>query len=325
MSCEVKVKINDFTLNLDEGLAETIVILNEKGYITTCCCEGHKQFCEGYAQPKRRQEYGQYWPIWIEFQDGYLPPYSPNIYPHTDDYEGWKNGHAREFMGLRKVFKNSDAVPTLLVSFEAPKRERKKFSDGDVDKEHKRALELVLAWAKGLPRLEEYDASFPVEDEMKEIVETLNAKGYTVRRSTARPIEIYFKEGCAPFEEPKVNGLRNYSHGTEGVVFGYDKLWVNAEVHDEILMWARNLPEIYFTMKGVEEILRKKKYSVFIEYDCKYIVFLDGYHSEKGLEKIRHKWETDDDKSYILYFSEEDDVKMIIKWAEGLPEFCQKE
>ena len=33
MSSEVKVRIRDSILDIDEGIAETIVVLNEKGYM----------------------------------------------------------------------------------------------------------------------------------------------------------------------------------------------------------------------------------------------------------------------------------------------------
>ena len=163
MSCEIKVIIGGSALYLDEGIAEAIVILNEKGYVTTCCCEGHKQLCEGYAQPKRRQEYGQYSPIWISFKDNYLPPYPPNVYAQSEDSDGWKKGHAREFLGIY------DGTPTLFISFEIPKRERKIFSGGDVDEEHKRALKKVLDWAKGLPTLKEGN-NMELREELEKLV-----------------------------------------------------------------------------------------------------------------------------------------------------------
>ncbi len=115
------------------------------------CCEGHISECGGYAHPEKRKEYGQYTPVWIMFRDDTFPPYGPGIYEAGLSIDPWKAEHAREFFGPYKPFKRNGARMTLYVSFECYKRERKKYSGGDVDAEHERVLEEVLKWAKGLP------------------------------------------------------------------------------------------------------------------------------------------------------------------------------
>ena len=128
---------------MDEGIAETIKILNEKGYRTTCSCEGHIYYCDGYVNPKKRREYGQYSPVWIVFEYGYLPSYLPEVYPRVDK----NNGHASVYLSSKK-----DLWQELFVYFELNKKERGKFSEGDVHKEHERVLNEVLKWAQSLPK-----------------------------------------------------------------------------------------------------------------------------------------------------------------------------
>ena len=141
---------NGAKIRVDRGIAEAVKVLNEKGYATMFCCEGHIVT----DIPTSRRQYGQYSPLWIAFKQGCMPPYSPNIYPKTDITDGWVVGHAREFMGAYKPFKHQPARDTLFISFECYKRERKKFSEGDVNKEHKRILNAVLEWANSLPNRE---------------------------------------------------------------------------------------------------------------------------------------------------------------------------
>ena len=134
---------------LDKGIADIVVILNEKGYTTECSCEGHYWYCDGYANPKKRREYGQYRPIWLVFSKGCMPPYPPDIYPLDNDTEPWACEHARVYMDNQR-----NGMNELLVNFESYKRLRKNFSNGDVEAEHNKALVNVLEWAKGLPKLQ---------------------------------------------------------------------------------------------------------------------------------------------------------------------------
>ncbi len=151
-SSNYRVVINGQPLWLDKGVAETVVVLNERGYKTTCCCEGHISYCEGYAQPQKRKEYGQYSPIFIDFMDDCLPPYGPGIYELDKDINPWKSDHAREYLGTYGSFKGKIKSNCLFISFECYKRDRKKYSNGDVHLEHERVLNLLLEWAKGLPQ-----------------------------------------------------------------------------------------------------------------------------------------------------------------------------
>lgn len=135
MSCEIPIILaNGARVELDSGIAEAIKILNEKGYFTTCCCEGHKMWCDGYKHPKQRIEYGQFSPLFIDFRQDCIPPYFPQIYPYTAS----KN-HARQ------IFERDRFV----VYFELYKRQR-----SNVDEEHLRVLNEILKWAIELPEKE---------------------------------------------------------------------------------------------------------------------------------------------------------------------------
>ena len=126
---------------LDNGIADIIVELNNKGYRTICSCEGHMYDCTGYKKPKNRREYGQYSPVWIVFKSGHLPPYPPIIKGYiSSKLDPWKCEHARIFFG-------SDE---LAIAFETYKRYR----PDNVDIEHKRVLNEVLKWAQNLPQKE---------------------------------------------------------------------------------------------------------------------------------------------------------------------------
>ena len=135
MSCEVPITLaNGVNVKLDIGIVGAIKVLNEKGYFTTCCCEGHKMWCDGYKHPKSRIEYGQFSPLFIDFKTDCIPPYFPQIYPYT----GSKKEARQEFKDNR-----------FMVYFALYKRQR-----GNVDKEHLRVLNEILKWADELPEKE---------------------------------------------------------------------------------------------------------------------------------------------------------------------------
>ncbi|AUN01430.1 hypothetical protein [Clostridium botulinum] len=47
----VSIEVGDFIIDLDVLIADTIILLNKKGYKTTNCCQGHPtgdDFCNSY-------------------------------------------------------------------------------------------------------------------------------------------------------------------------------------------------------------------------------------------------------------------------------------
>ncbi len=152
-SSNYEIRVFGHRIMVDKGIAKIIVELNKKGYKTTCCCEGHKNLCKGAPHPERRKEYGIYSPVWIVFEDGCLPPYPPEIkgYPVDMETKPWAYEHARIYMGKYCPWKHGNPTENLFISFERYKRQRKNYSNGDVDIEHEKVLEEVLTWAKALP------------------------------------------------------------------------------------------------------------------------------------------------------------------------------
>ena len=150
MSSDYPVNIDGRIIYVDSGIADIVQTLNDKGYRTNCCCEGHIYDCSNYARPEQRMEYGQYSPILITFRENCEPPYPPYVYKLSKE-DPWKKGHAREHFGVYSPFKHGLSCGALFISFEMYKRQRKHYSDGDVVKEHDRVLDELLKWAKDLP------------------------------------------------------------------------------------------------------------------------------------------------------------------------------
>lgn len=130
--------------DLENGVVETIKILNEKGYITICSCEGHIYSLDNLWDKN-------YSPIWIVFESPECTPKQPpSIEGYKDVLEGnvWRNRHSGYYLGGYKATKNSPIQYGLWVGFDFRKREIKKRSSGDIHKEHERVLKELETWAR---------------------------------------------------------------------------------------------------------------------------------------------------------------------------------
>ena len=135
MAEERLVTINGQKVPLDEGIANVVLILNEKGYETICSCEGH------YDESK--DQYSTYW-IW--FKNGCYPLSSPQIDGY-DYVEITKPKHAQPKHAT--VCKKTYKLEELIIYNESYKRPRPK--NETVHDTHKRLTKQVLEWAKSLP------------------------------------------------------------------------------------------------------------------------------------------------------------------------------
>ena len=150
MSSEKRTKIPKYGYaDLDSGIADIVVELNKKGYLTKCSCEGHL-----YEYTNKSWNYN-YSPIWLDFKnEACMPPYPPQIEGYTyKRTKPWYDKHSGWYMGEYSPLKGCIQYG-LWVGFSFYKREIK--TRGDIHKEHERVLKEVLKWAQGLPTKEDY-------------------------------------------------------------------------------------------------------------------------------------------------------------------------
>lgn len=104
----------EFYQNIDDEMVETIIILNDKGYVTCACCSGHPE----------NEDYGMY----IAFGKGGFPP--------------------REFLDKYQNLKYYHSVGTVYAK--VPRKEDKETKERVLYK----AREEILQLAKELPKRE---------------------------------------------------------------------------------------------------------------------------------------------------------------------------
>lgn len=140
------VIIDGKKIEVDAGIALIIQVLNDKGYKTYACCEGHY-----------KEWYDNYTSVWIGFLEGYLPP-RPRIIGYerharqlqTQKYPSyWYGPRFRQSRPKRTSYYGSKNMPEIRIHFSKYKRDMKK---RDIHEEHQRVLDELLKWAKELPK-----------------------------------------------------------------------------------------------------------------------------------------------------------------------------
>ena len=136
--------IDEILEDIDDGLKETISILNKKGYTTFGCCEGH--WHEGT---------NGYWHAYIAFRSG--------CFPREPRLTGFK--HANLCNELYTTTEESEVVSENSMKYElSPARNdlfiRFSFKNIDMtreekDRAHSAFLEELLEWAKQLEQKDE--------------------------------------------------------------------------------------------------------------------------------------------------------------------------
>lgn len=141
-----KVEFNGHIYDIDTGITHVIKTLNEKGYKTTMCCEGHK--CDttiGYT------------PLTIHFEIGNLPP-RPVINGFTrhcrqfgsQRYPSYNyGGHFRHCRPYNRVYQGH-YIPTIDFYYSQYKK-----VDQDAEKEY--LLAELNKWVDNLPIKNEAD------------------------------------------------------------------------------------------------------------------------------------------------------------------------
>ncbi len=139
------VRIDGKNIEVDAGIAPIIQILNDKGYKTVVCCEGH--YKDGYDN---------YTPVWIAFDHGCLPPR-----PRIKGYERhakqlqvqkypsyWYGPRFTQCRPKTTSYYGRVLNPEIKIHFTKYKRDMKK---KDIHEEHQRVLNELLEWAEALP------------------------------------------------------------------------------------------------------------------------------------------------------------------------------
>lgn len=145
------VIIDGRRIEVDVGIAPIIQVLNDKGYKTCVCCEGHY-----------KEWYDNYTSVWIGFLEGYLPPR-----PRISGYERharqlqsqkypsyWYGPRFSQSRPKRTSYYGRKNMPEITIHFSKYKRDMKK---RDIHEEHQRVLDELLKWAQELP---EYNPAF---------------------------------------------------------------------------------------------------------------------------------------------------------------------
>ncbi len=140
------VIIDGKKIEVDAGIASVIQVLNDKGYRTCVCCEGHYE-----------ETYDNYTPVWIGFLEGYLPP-RPRISGYerharqlqTQKYPAyWYGPRFSQCRPKRTSYRGRRNMPEIKIHFTKYKRDMKK---RNIHEEHQRVLDELLKWAQELPK-----------------------------------------------------------------------------------------------------------------------------------------------------------------------------
>ena len=145
-----KVIIGGKKIPVDAGIAPVIQILNDKGYKTVVCCEGHYD-----------EHYENYTSVWIGFANGYLPP-RPRISGYerharqlqTQKYPSyWYGPRFNQCRPKSTFYHGRKMMPEIKIFFTKYKRDMKK---RDIHEEHQRVLDELVKWAKSLPEHDKF-------------------------------------------------------------------------------------------------------------------------------------------------------------------------
>lgn len=144
IACDVPVVLpgTGYRVNLDKGIVDIVIKLNEKGYKTTCCCAGHWH--------DKEQSFS---PTWLAFDKGCLPP-RPQIvgYERHSKQFGWQKypcfvygsryNHAHPH---RPMLSEGGEIMICYTQYKRGWTPEKKAQ------EHDRVLTELLDWAEKLP------------------------------------------------------------------------------------------------------------------------------------------------------------------------------
>ena len=148
-------EIVDNIIEVDEDIAETISILNKKGYYTNFCCSGHIKDPRLYEMYHRKNE--------IEYDDidlGYIVNKDEDSfdilmpYTFTSTYVMFKENYyfnklPAYFYVVNESKVNNYTIEKIIEYYDGGIRK----SLSEIDKEIKDTNNVLLEWAKELPNL----------------------------------------------------------------------------------------------------------------------------------------------------------------------------
>lgn len=132
---------------IDKGIRDTIKLLNDKGWTTCACCEGHFE-----------EVYGYYFGSYICFRVKVPKEYFPNMptYPLKDD-DKVKSKYKTPITIVGMGYKNWIRDMEYNRAFYWQHTKYKRMSREEQDREHEVFLKELYEWAENLPMYSEIE------------------------------------------------------------------------------------------------------------------------------------------------------------------------
>lgn len=194
-------EVIDNIIEVDEDIAETISVLNKKGYYTKFCCSGHAKDPRLYEMynKKNNVEYEDSHLGYIinKYEDSYdiLMPYTFTavyiMFSDNYNFENLPNG----------FYKVDDDTIEMIIEYYS-NGQRKKWND--IDKEIKEANKILLNWALALPESNKFSNKMVLDKRYVE--EWLNKlKTYWFNKEIENAVSLFSQTTFyqeTPFMEP---------------------------------------------------------------------------------------------------------------------------